>query len=203
MGEAFDEVDQEGEQVGLAGVAAGLVALGEQHVGTGVDRHARQLQGLHLADGDGSGVLGAAQPRVGVGEGEDEHRHPLFEGDLDVGGVVFDELGDEADAEGPVGLAADVGNLLPQPFGAEVIGAAEGAQPAGQRDGGGQLPAAVVAHGGGHDGVVEVEEAGEAGVEHGGSVPLSCVANTPYERVAHRVYVLGRILLFRFIQNCC
>ena len=117
------------------------------------------------------GVLGAAHPRAGVCEGEDEHRHPLFEGDLDVGGVVFDELGDEADAEGPVGVAADVGYLLPQPFGAEVVGAAEGAEAAGEGDGRGQPCSAVVAHGGGHDGEVEVEEVGKAGVKHVGTVP--------------------------------
>ena len=77
----------------------------------------------------------------------------------------------ETDAKGPVSLPPDVGQLLPEPIGAEIVGAAEGAQSAGQRDRRGQLPAAVVAHRRGHYRIVEVEQVGKASSQHGSFTP--------------------------------
>ena len=56
--------------------------------------------------------------------------------------------------------------LFPQPLGAEVVGAAKGAEAPGQRDRRGQPAAAVVAHGGGHHWKVKAEQVGETGLQH-------------------------------------
>ena len=57
---------------------------------------------------------------------------PLCQGNLEVLGSAFNQLCDEANAEGAVGLGTDERYLFSEPIGAEAVAAAEGSQAAGR-----------------------------------------------------------------------
>ena len=145
-------------------MAAGLVALGQEHVGSGVHRQSRRCNRLNLADGRGSGAFRAVNPRLRVGEREDQDRHPLVQRSNKIGWVGRHQVGDEPDAERPISLVPDRTDLFGEPPRAKVVAAAECAQTAGERDCRRQTPTAVVAHRRVHNRVVQTQQIRETSV---------------------------------------
>ena len=149
-------------------MAAGFVALRDEDVGPRRDRLAGVGHRLDLAHNFRAGGLGFLGVGAGAAEGEGDDAGLRFDGGVEKRGEHWDEVGDEADAEGAPGLGADAVDFAADPVWiAAAVDAAEGAEGAGLRDGSGEAAARVHGHGGRHEWVVEAEYLGEAGGDHG------------------------------------
>ena len=166
-----DDLGDEGERADLAGVAAGLGALGGDDVSAGLDglegvadaaahHHHDHVALVHLGD-----ELG------GDGEPGDEDVHVLLEDDAHVGADHLRVGREEVDGERLVGEVTGLADLFSQ-RGRVEGGGADDAEPAGVGDGGDEPGHGDAAHTGEEDRVVDAELIAEwcvKGVVHGDS----------------------------------
>ena len=166
---------QERQQAHRPGVAAGLGALDDEHVGAGVDRPGGVVERLDLAHHPGAGLLRPVEPRLRVAEGQGDRRpaaSAAAEGGLEQRLEHRDEGGDEPDGERPVGgrrMVAISASIQSGPL-PGWIPPKEPSPPAA-RDRAGEAPAAVQGHRRRHDRVGQSEHLGEPGAQHARTLP--------------------------------
>jgi hypothetical protein len=121
VGVVLDHPRQEGQKPHRPRMASGLVSLGDEQVGSGAHGPFSIGVGLDLASHPDPGVAASAGPGTRISEGQGNEVRSRSQSRLEQHLGERDEVGDEPDGKGPVGLDAQRRHLVVKPVGSRDV----------------------------------------------------------------------------------
>ena len=158
-----DGRDEREERRRAAHMAAGLDALGDDHVNVGIGCRDCLVNGADLRDDLRPPAVRIGDPRRRIAPEQEEDRHRLVQGGLDLLPVV--SVDDHVRRKRPIRQLARPPHQRPRAIGTDTRDADLAAGP-GIRDGGRELGDRRASHGRGQDGVLDTEHGTERRGQH-------------------------------------